>query len=177
MLDRINVISIIVDHLKTLRNFRTKKISKTDITLFYIMPLVLSYLLINHGVNLKDQVSNLITSVSIFGGFLFNLLAIIYTQIDKLAQDISTNSLKRIFVNEIHVNIAYNILLSIIIILLLFIYISINFKIDMNTTKGLAYFYLERSFVFINYFLLINFILTLFMVLYRVYILLKKEVI
>lgn len=90
MLNRIDILSIVKDHLRTLRslNNTSDRIYWKDFILFFLIPFTISLILVIKGYNFKTQVSNLISAISIFGGFLFNLLAIIYSQFDKLQSDV-----------------------------------------------------------------------------------------
>jgi len=172
MFKRINIASIIKDHFKTLRSLNQSYdfIHWKDIILFIILPLSVSILITINGYNFKQQVGNLIAATAIFGGFLFNLLAIIYGQINNIKADAEreNSKLKKKFVKEIHTNISFCIVLSIFIVLsLLLTTINIpNFQFQEA---------LEKIFIVINYYLMIIFVLTLMMVLNRVYVLLKKD--
>jgi hypothetical protein len=170
MFTRINFTQIISSHFKTLRslNQNGKGIYIPDLITFFLLPLSLSCYLTVKNIDLSFQVSNLIAAISILGGFLFNLLAIIYSAMDKLKLDAEKNELKKIFIKEIHINISYCILLSILTTFFLIIY-SYDFPCNFIC------YVLKRLILFINYFLLFQFFLTLLMVLNRVYILLKKD--
>ena len=173
MFNRINIGSIIADHFKTLRSLNQNYnfMNWKDIILFIILPLFLAIFVTYKGYNFKQQVGNLIAAIAIFGGFLFNLLAIIYGQIHNIKADAEKekNELKEKFVKEIHTNISFCIVLSIFIVLSLLL-----------TTIDIPHFQfrqiLENFFIVINYYLMTIFVLTLMMVLNRVYILLKKDV-
>lgn len=172
MISRINVLNIIIDHFNTLKslNKKSRTIYWKDLILFILFPIIVSTFLTWSDFDFKDQLGNLIAAISILGGFLFNLLAIIYSQIDKIKTDAKNegNKLKERFVREIHINISFCILLSILIILTLLlttVYIP-DFSCKHLVTKGI---------IGLNYFLLFLFVLTLIMILNRVYILLKKE--
>ncbi len=172
MLNRINILKIIKDHFGTLKSLNQKSnwINGKDFFLFLIFPIIVASLLTYKGYNFQSELGNLITAISIFGGFLFNLLAIIYSQIDNMKKDAETENddLKKKFVKEIHINISFCIVLSILIVLtLLLTTIDIpDFEFNWLITKII---------IGLNYFLMTLFLLTLLMILNRVYILLKKE--
>ncbi len=177
MFTRINILKIIKDHFGTLREFKSesKYISINDLIVFFLLPIIISSFLTYKGFTFENQLSNLITGISIFGGFLFNLLAIIYSQIeniennnDKITDNKELFDLKKKFVEEIHINISFCIVLSIILILTLFL-TTIDF--DFFSFN----FLLKKSIITINYFLLILFLLTLLMIINRVYILLGRK--
>lgn len=178
MLKRINILDIIFDHFGTLRslNQKSKLMNWKDFFLFIVFPLSISIYLTCLGYNFKEQLGNLIAAISIFGGFLFNLLAIIYSQIDNLEKDAALQkekskenfSIKERFVNEIHINISFCIVLSILIILTL-----LSTTIDIPVFK--YDWIIEKTIICINYYLMSLFLLTLIMILNRVYILLNKR--
>lgn len=174
MLDRINIIKIIKDHLGTLRslNQTSQRIYWKDLLLFFILPLIVSTLLVWKNYSFEEELGNLIAAISIFGGFLFNLLAIIYSQMESIKKDANTENdkVKKRFINEIHINISFCIVLSIFIVITL-----LMTKIDIPVFKYLEI--LEKFIVGLNYFLMMLFLLTLAMILNRVYILLKKGVV
>lgn len=172
MFQRINIGKIIIDHLKTLKRIDSDNngISLGDFILFILLPLCVGILLVYFNVNLSKHVSDLITSVSIIGGFLFNLLAIIYGLMDKLEQDASGDQLKAVFVKEVHINISFNILVSLFLLvtLILYSYLGGCYKLFWQRM-------LYEALTAGIYFLLILFLLTMFMILNRIYILLKKN--
>jgi hypothetical protein len=172
MFKRIDIVRIIKDHFKTLRRLDSdkKSIYWKDFVLFLVFPIFLGTFLVYQEISIQEYVGNLIAAISIFGGFLFNLLAIIYSQIDKIKTDAQNenSSLKKRFINEIHINISYSIVLSLIIVVALLA--------STSTLPAYKFDWLVKN-IFLGciYFLLINFLLTLLMVLNRVYILLKKD--
>lgn len=171
MLSRINILKIIKDHLGTLRslNQSSNRIYWKDFLLFFVFPLIISTLIVWKEYSFKEQLGNLIAAISIFGGFLFNLLAIIYSQMENIKKDAETedDKVKKRFINEIHINISFCIVLSICIVLTLLLT-----TIDIPEFKYLDV--LNKIINGLNYFLMILFLLTLTMILNRVYILLKK---
>lgn len=179
MMQRINIYRIVKDHLKTLRSLNQSYnfINIGDFLLFFIFPSIISLTLTLLSYNFIKQLDNLIASISILGGFLFNLLAIIYSQIENIKTDVEKlgnndknkieREIKNKFINEIHSNISFAIVLSLFLILSL---LSITIEIPEFKYKTLV----ENIFIFINYFLMQLFTLTLLMIINRIYILLKK---
>ena len=173
MFKRINITKIIKDHFKTLKRIDRTGISLSDAFLFFLLPVIISFLLVCYNISLKSQVSNLITAMAILAGFLFNLLAIIHTSLGKIKHNIKDKfdhekSLKFIFANEIHSNISYNIIVALFLIIF---FILFGFQNDSKSPEQ----FFARTLDFTCIFLLIHFILTLFMILNRIYILLDKE--
>lgn len=151
---------------------RTGKVQFSDILAFYVLPLLLA-ILVYRGFDdnfLMRQSTNLLTAVSIIGGFLFALFAYIVGVIDKLIQNGSRNVIRNRFAKEIHVNIAYSILISLVSICQL---LSLGF-IKTSVTGWEVY---GKAFALIMvYFVLIHFLFTLVMVVNRVFIVVSSEV-
>jgi len=171
MFSRINLLKIIIDHFKTLRDISSEsdKMPVSDILLFIVLPLTISFVLIACGINIKVDVANFITAVSILCGFLFNLLAVIYNLMDKIRADVEQSirdePLRKMFISSIHSNISYGILESVFVLILLLGYSCIS-----ESAK-----FLNNVLLALIYFLLAQFFLTLLMILNRIYILMKKE--
>lgn len=149
-----------------------------DIFLFFVLPALISLFLTYLGYSFLSQLGNLIAVISILGGFLLNLLAIIYGQIDNIKSDIKRLNkkdvesydvkIKKKFINEIHSNISFAIVLSIFLLLSL---LSITIDIPEICVKN----FIKFTLIFINYFLMILFTLTLLMILNRIYILFNRS--
>lgn len=171
MLSRINCYKIVKNHYSSLRSLgqTSKTIYWQDFLLFILFPTALSLFLVWKDINFKSQITNLIAAISILGGFLFNLLAIVYNSMENIKKDAEISDIKKTYIKEIHSNISYNILLALLCVLALIFY-----NIDLPVFKYCNL--IKSAILFINYYLLISFILTLLMVLNRIYILLDKNV-
>ncbi len=195
MFDNINVWVIIKSHLKTLKVYRSDKTSTEDVILFLIIPFlgaVSLVLFLDYRLDV-DAINALITSLSVFSGLLFNLLLLIYDLLRKEnskedtdeniketpkkntrkipkgnsgeISDEDPSSLRRTFLGHIYAHISFTILTAVLsITLLLFLFIKINLPI------------LAISVNVAVIFLIINFILTMLMILQRVHILISKEI-
>lgn len=165
MFSKINVTKIVLDHLNTLRDNQTQRLYFGDVTIFFLVPVIISLLMIISDNLLKESIVNiLITSLSIFAALLFNLLLLIYDIIKKPEKETPKARQKKKLLEEIFANISYSILISIIGVLLsLLIFFDIRIQLFLDLVN------------FLVYFLVIQFLLTLFMVLKRVHILLAKE--
>jgi len=172
MLDRINCFKIIKDHIGTLRDLNSNRsgIYLPDLLLFFIFPVTIALALAYYNCSLIDHITDFITAISIIGGFLFNLLAIIYGLMEKLNADAVGDRLKSIFVSEVHINISFNILVSFVLLVTLIIY-SYFIKVRIFYLIHDAINFVLTSLI---YFLIIVFALTMLMILNRIYILLKK---
>jgi hypothetical protein len=189
---KIKVVEIIKSHYDTFYTLEENKerLSKSSYFVYIGIPLFISISLTALGYTMQSEINNLIATISIFGGFLFNLLAIIYTQVDKILKAIKEEEKKinqgkvgkfdsiqkeldnkKAFTKEINSNISYSIIIAIIIILTLLL-LNIDLP-ELNITNYKTI--LKSIFIGINYFLLSHFLLTLLMVLSRVYILLNRD--
>jgi len=167
MFSKVNIWVIVTDHIRTLRNFANNRISVEDILLFLVTPtaasLFLTFLL-RFTLDL-NAINALITSLSVFSALLFNLLLLIYDILRKEGGAHAQATLRRKFLSQIYANISFCILVAVLsIALLLLLFVETNWP----------YFTLALNLVI--YFLVINFILTLFMILKRVHILLASEI-
>lgn len=189
---QIKIGKIIKSHYKTFYILENKKEKKSisSYLIYVLIPLFCSVILTYFGYTMESEINNLIAAISIFGGFLFNLLAIIYTQVDKILIAIKKDEIKakngelgifdttkrdlnnkRIFAKEINSNISYSIIVALtIIIFLLLLNIDLPKIIPCNYAD-----FIKMVFIGINYFLLSHFILTLLMIISRVYLLLSRD--
>lgn len=164
-MEKLNLLRIVRDHVHTLKDYNSNKYSWSDFLLFLMLPLVIAagatYCFHEIG---KDLTNVLITSLSVFAGLLFNLLLLIYDIVKKANPGEPYGELKTRFLKEIYSNISFSILVAILtVILLLLLSLSISSR------------YFQTPIMYLIYFLVVNFILTLFMILRRVHILLSKE--
>ncbi len=172
MLTKINVLSIIKDHILTLKNYRTGNVHYPDIILFFLIPFLISIVLVSFQILLNDGIANiLITSFSIFAALLFNLLLLVYDIAGK-SNSLSANKESRISLQEIYINISFCILISVVSIVIL---ISSFFKIKYCLFLGFNICSLQWVISFAAYYFSILFVLTLLMILKRIYILLANE--
>jgi hypothetical protein len=171
MLARINCFKIIRNHFATLRTLGqvSKRIYWQDFLLFIVTPIIISSALTFCNLGFEELISHLIAAISILGGFLFNLLAIIYNSMENLKNDAEKSRIKTVYIKEIHSNISYNILLAIFCIISMLIYYVVKSNLNCNS-------WINLTILFFNYVFLISFFLTLLMVLNRIYILLNKNI-
>lgn len=159
MLDKINISKIVENHFNTLRNANTKKAELDDYITFLFIPIIATGLLIWKKTFLDtNSINIIITTLSILVGLFFNVIVLIF---DIIKRD-KNNNIKNVVLKELQANIAYIILISIISIL-----ICLVTYIDNCIIK-----YISNSVVF---FLLTNLIMTVLMVLKRMFHLFDKE--
>ena len=165
MFSKINVANIIRDHISTLRDYQTKRLARSDIFLFFGIPLLVAGLALCFcGIMTGTITTLLTTSLSIFAALLFNLLLLLYEAIRKEEKPGNTNKLRKPFLKEIFNNISFSILISVLAIILLLVYSQIETAVVRSIITFLCYNFVT------------TFILTLMMILKRTHILMSKEI-
>jgi hypothetical protein len=165
--ENINIWLIVQDHVKTWRNFATGRISIGDVLIFVVAPILAApFLVFVLQFRLDGPAINvLITSMSVFSALLFNLLLLIYDILRKESGEQQKSAIRRQFLSYIYSNISFGILTAVVsIAMLLLLFIKVDLLIFTNAINVVVDF------------LVINFILTMLMILKRVHILLRKEI-
>lgn len=160
ILDKINIGKIVSHHLGTIKNANTGKPDRDDIFTFFMLPLLVSSALVFYKIELKTDATNIIiATLSIFVGLMFNIIVLIF---DIVKRDAS-QKIKNEVLKQLLANISFAIILSIFsIIVTLFTYSS-NYYFKVIST-WLAYFCLGL------------FLVTLLMILKRMYNVFKNEI-
>jgi len=160
MFDKINILEIVKNHISTLVDARTKKAGLGDYLLFYIIPIVVSTILLLLKIKLdKDAVAIISGSLSLFVGLFFNIIVLIF---DLISRDDRTNNQITQLREVIH-NISFIILLSIVCIIFSFISLADNC-------------YIQIFGLFFTYALCILFLNTVLMILKRMNIFFDAEI-
>jgi hypothetical protein len=164
MINKINCKRIILDHLGTMYDFDMNKRDNGDIMLFFILPILLSAVLIWQEVRINaDAAEILVTIVSIFAGLLFNLLVLLYDAMRKSHEEYDGSvSIKIKFLREISTNVSYEIIVAIVTVGTTLLCLLENKPIQATMS-------------FLTFYLFQHFTLTLLMILKRTYTLLSKE--
>ena len=153
ILNKINVRRIVENHCASIRNINTGKPDLDDYMTFVAIPVVVASILISFGIFLKNDVINIIiTTLSIFVGLMFNIIVIIF-DIVKRHPD---HKVKNAVLKEILANVSFAILLSLTCIV---------FTIITYVPNCFA----SRLANWISYFLITLFVITLLMILKRMY--------
>ena len=162
MSSKIDIRKIVYNHFSTIVDYDTKKASINDWLTFLVFPLCISGYLALNKVFLDDSIVEiLVGALSIFVGLLFSLLLFVF---DLIKKD-NVIRVKRDLAKEVIHNIAFSIVVA--ILSNLFLLLSIT-HINSSFTKAI--------FNFISDFLLIEFTLTLLMILKRMYVLILDEI-
>lgn len=173
MIEKINPYSIALEHILTLKSNKTGNFSLSNIVLFFIFPLFLALPIAIRFKPTESLVDILVTSLSVFAALLFNLLLLTLDAIKKAKETISTlkkaeepiqsNERVLLLMKQTYFNISYAVLISLIsITIILSAYIL---ELEFGSL-------IQQVFWTINYFLIINFILTMAMILKRMHIIL-----
>ena len=169
MLDKVNVIKIVSDHFKTFRNYRTKRYRPSDFILFLGGPIgVASVLLFYFGDLPQNLIGVVVTSLSVFTALLLNLLMAAYT-VARNSMPLQSEQKKQIrkqLLHEVFSNISFAVLVAVLTAVLVLCFGMIDKE---------AFSLLISALNFLIYFLGSLFLLTLFMLLNRIYSLLQNE--
>ncbi len=165
-MNKINIIKIICDHIKTLYSVKNvKKISLIEVFLFFLTPIVpaiIFVILLKRSIN-TEYTNIIIASCSIIAGFLFNLLALFYSIKQNIIIKYGKETIKNQLINESISNTAFNIIISFLIILCLIFCDNTNL-------------FLSQIFNFLSIYLSCIFLLTLAMILKRMYTIIISDV-
>ena len=169
---KINVLSIISEHIKTYRNYVTKRISVRDVISFVLAPAGISCILtLAYGYRISTNetyVNVILTVLSIFAALLFNFLMIIIQlketkKVFSIHEKDLTQRQKDYIqtIKETYYNVSFEILVSIvtIIIILVSIIVGPSSSIALNIINVILWF------------LIIVFFMNLCMILKRIFIL------
>jgi hypothetical protein len=168
-LEKIDVRSIIVGHLATLKDCGGQKRSITDLLLFFALPFCVAGASVWFGIQiLATAVNALLTAFSIFVGLLFNLLVMVLTflQTTQGAPDDRLLQVRKQLLREITANLSFAILVALMLVAVA-IFSLVRTQKDEEPVRPVEAFILVTG--------SINFVLTLLMVLRRMYALLMNE--
>lgn len=184
MLNKINVKSIVQDHVRTLHITGSKKVHVWDIVLFYVFPTaVMLASLLGLGLRVSESLANaLFTGVSIFAGLLFNVQILIYDNIRHVKttdEELpAVTRYRRFLFNELFSNVSYAIFVCLVMMVLIGLF-NLTFEGGwLESVRHQIEGWLDPIALTVQFLVLtvaLHFILTMFMVLKRVHLLLKNE--
>jgi FtsH-binding integral membrane protein len=170
---KIDVTRIVSAQIHTMRDNTTQKYSIGDLLLFCGFPLLVSGIGPYYGWKFNADVLNaLLTAFSIFAGLLLNLLILVYTFSSQTEHPTALAKIRTALIKELHDNIAYSILVSIVIVVVTMTSVA---YLKMHDTPQVVSF-TNRWLTGIIIFLTLNFVLTLLMILKRIYIMLNQTI-
>ncbi|MCR9238194.1 MAG: hypothetical protein NXI17_16110 [Alphaproteobacteria bacterium] len=158
MTAKINVLVIITEHFSTFKDESTQKYSKVDFCVMLVLPATLSIIVSLSGYHIRDDyIGALISAFAIFSGLLFNVLVLIYsiTGSDGEKDDMLVRLVRQTFAN-----ISFAIMSCLLAVVLLTVLFFIDGSIQLMIEP-------------IIYFVGMNFMLTMLMVLKRMHVLMR----
>jgi hypothetical protein len=169
VLNKIDIRGILRAHLSTLRDSRFgERLSPADLAIFFIVPCVFGGILLFSRFAFRvDAVNGFLWVFSILTGLLLNLLVLVITLASaKPPQNVSHAKRLRL-IKEIFANICFAVVVAVMVMCVALAALSYMRSNPGATTGKIATFLLSG--------LTFNFVLTLLMVLKRMYILLERE--
>lgn len=159
-MNKINIFSIVFDHIKTLRNNRTQKFSWTDGLIFFGLPLVVASVLVFFDKTVDEDARNIFgITLSVLAGLLFNMLLLVHNITKGFEHD---TVVRQRYVKEVYFNLAFSV--SVAILTLVILVTTVFLAGEVARWLSGAVFYLSSVFV-----------LTLIMVLRRLHILFSDQ--
>jgi Kef-type K+ transport system membrane component KefB len=167
-MNKINVLPIISRHLDTLSNYGEEKRSWVDLTLFYVFPVLggIVLALLKFGFRI-DAVNGFLNAFSILTGLLLNVLVLVLSLTNPSPTLSVDLRLRRELLREVFANICVSILVSVGVVCTAIVALSYMKSQPGAQTGPVATFLLTSC--------TLNFVLTLLMVIKRMYSLLDKE--
>jgi len=168
-LDKIDVRSIVSHHFDTLYDYGTQRRSASDFVVFFGLPILAAVLALWRGVRIRiDAVNGLLTAFAIFVAILPSVLLMVLTFLQTTQGDPADRLVKerKRLLREITANLSYTILLSVALVALAIITLTLLRKTEDPIGPVETFFLVAGS---------TNFVLTLLMVLKRMYALVLNE--
>jgi hypothetical protein len=169
MLQKINVLPILQEHVRSLRNHATDRISPTDILIFFVFPVAVAGFVTWRGFRLRPLAVNaLVSSFSLFATILLSLLVMVFSFIQSTEKQRGDPllSIRRRLLREINANIAFTVVLSVGIAAISLIALSTVSR-DGDVVASPFTFMLVMAFI--------TFLLNILMITKRMYLLMANE--
>lgn len=169
MLDKVNISKIFRDHLGTFKDNSTRKYRPFDFLLFFLVPLFVAVGFIGLLGTLPVSLIGVIaTSLSIFTALLLNLLLLAYniTRSSEAPSDEGIKEMRENLFHEIFSNIAFAVLVALM---------TVGCVLIFGVVSDCASLLAAQILSAVIYYLGTLFLLTLLMLLKRVYSLLSNE--
>jgi hypothetical protein len=170
---KIDITRIIVAQVHTMRDNSTQRYSIPDLVLFFGLPALLGTVGAYYGWKFNADVLNaLLAAFSIFAGLLLNLLILIYTLSSQTEHPSALSRVRTTVIKELHDNIAYSILVSIVIVVVTMITVAYLKMHEHPPETAFTARWISATVIFLT----LNFVLTLLMILKRIYIMLNQSI-
>lgn len=169
-MSKINIAPVILAHLRTLRDYRFgNRVSYSDLFVFFIIPIIAAALLISIGFGYRvDAVSAFLNAFSVLTGLLLNLLVLVFTLASAAAPMNMDIQKRKVLLTEIFANVCFCVLIAISVVCTALVSLSY-----MRSSSGAV---TGRAATFLLTLLTSNFVLTLLMIIKRMFVLLNKEI-
>jgi hypothetical protein len=171
---KIDVTRIMKSHFSTMRDHSSGRYSAVDIVTFYGLPVLAgagaAYFRWRFD---SDVLNSLLAAFAIFAGLLLNLLLLVFTFSVREDEPSMVSRTRGDLVKELHDNIAYSVLVSIALVVVIMIEVASLKRPDL---KPDVHAYTGAFGTALIVFLTVNFILTLLMILKRIYIVLSYQI-
>ena len=171
ILNKIDIRPILRGHFSTLRNnaYLSPKLFWQDGLVFFATPAALAVCVLMIGFHFRvDAVNGFLNVFSVLTGLLLNLLVLVLSMSTTKAPIQADPRMRSRLVGEIFSNVCFSVLVSISVVCVALFALSYMRSNPGATTGPIATFFLVA--------LTTNFVLTLLMVLKRMYILISKEI-
>ncbi len=169
MPSKFSITEILLDQVRTLRDNSAKRSSKFDIFMNLVFPGIISTIFIGCNRLISGAMINpILTAFSVFAALLLNMMVLIYTIVireNSKDENSGKDKLKLSLLAETYTNIQFAVLVSVFIIICLLLILFLPYNI-----------YIESSLSFLIYYFIFVFIFTMFMVLKRTHIIMRKEI-
>ena len=169
MLDKVNISKIVRDHLATFKDHSTRKYRPLDFLLFFLVPLLVAAGFVGLLGPLPTNLIGVIaTSLSIFTALLLNLLLLTYniTRSSASPSDEGIQEMRERLCHEIFSNIAFAVLVALV---------TVGAVLTFGVMSDCASLVDTQVLSAVIYYFGTLFLLTLLMLLKRVYALLSNE--
>jgi hypothetical protein len=166
-MSKINVTPVIARHIDTLESYG--RTSKSDVLMFFVLPLCVGGVLVYLQFGFRtDAVNAFLNAFSIFTGLLLNVLVLIFT-LTSTAPPVGIDlKMRKELLRQVFVNICFAIIVSVAVVCVALVALSY-----MRSNSGAI---TGRGATLLLSALTINFVLTLLMIIKRMYALLDKEI-
>ncbi len=168
-MNKINVFPLAKDHLATLSDYSRNRRSIVDYFLFLVLPVVFGGVIVWFGFGFRsDAVNGFLSTFSILVGLLLNLLVLVLTVASGQAHFSADTKMRKTLLQQIFVNICFAVLVSVVVVITALVALSYMRSEPGATTGKIATFILS-SFT-------VNFMLTMLMILKRMYAAMQREI-
>jgi len=168
---KIDITRIIIAQVRTLRDNATQRYSVPDLILFFGLPIALGAGGAYYGWKFDADVLNaLLAAFVIFAGLLLNLLVLVYMFSASTEHPAALAQNGTTLIKELHDNIAYAILESIVIVVMTMITVAYLKMREQPPADAFTVKWVSAVIIFLT----MNFVLTLLMILKRMYIMLNQ---